>query len=166
MAALETADGWGVLRGTPVGEAGIEWTQARNDERRCLALAEDAGFRQRRQLRHQAERAARREPALRDAFERLAAPERERIGAELPQAKKHLAELEGRHWAHLHFELDRPDALRRVDRLERDIADARYCDLDLERQSLDGISPKPRPAPRLGRKPDALEHDLDVGLGL
>jgi hypothetical protein len=59
-------------------------------------------------VRHQAERAAEREPALRDAFERLAGPERDRIGAELPEAKGRLAELEDRHWGHLHFESSIP----------------------------------------------------------
>lgn len=117
LEALQNADGWGVVRGTPVGQAAIECSQAHNEQRRCLALADDARFREGRQLPHQAERAAEREPALGEAYERLAAPERERIAEELPEAKKQLAELEGRHWGHLHFEFAYPHALRFLERL-------------------------------------------------
>ncbi|MDP9380888.1 MAG: hypothetical protein M3Q29_12210 [Chloroflexota bacterium] len=86
--------------------------------RGCAAPARAAGasFRERRQLRHQAERAAEREPALREAFDRLAAPERQRIATELPQAKTRLAELKGQHWGHVYFEITYPDALRRAAR--------------------------------------------------
>ncbi|MDQ3980914.1 MAG: AAA family ATPase, partial [Actinomycetota bacterium] len=103
LEALEKGDGWGVLRGTAVGEAAIAWKQGLNEWRGCLARAEHVGLRERQQLRRQAARAAEREGPLRDAFEHLAAPERARIRRELPEAKTLLADLEAQHFAHEHF---------------------------------------------------------------
>ena len=106
--ALDNAKGGGVLQGTAVGRAATAWTDAKREWARCLDRAEQAGVRERHQLRKQAKGAAEREGPLRDAFARLAAPERARIRAELPEAKKLLDELEGQHFGHLHFRSAHP----------------------------------------------------------
>jgi hypothetical protein len=167
LEALEKGDGWGALRGTAVGEAAIAWKQALNEWRGCLARAEHVGLRERQQLRRQAARAAEREGPLRDAFEHLAAPERARIRRELPEAKKLLADLEAQYFAHEHFRFVHPEALRRLDRLDREI-EAVAWELDVERQALDGIPPAGRRAITvdrgLGLEGPALDYGLDLGL--
>jgi hypothetical protein len=166
---LERAEGWGVLRDTPVGEAAIAWRAALGEWRGCEAQAERAGPWERHQLRRRADRAAEREGPLREAFERLAAPERARIRAELPEAKKHLAELEGRYYGNLHFQIAHPEAMVRLERLDREIPAAAW-EMDLQRQGLDGIAagvPEvPKPARGLIREPPGIDRGLDLGLGL
>ena len=165
--ALDKGDGWGVLRETPVGEAAIAWKHALGEWRRCEHRLESAGLRERHQLRKQLARAAEREGPLRDAFERLAAPERARIRAELLEAKKVLSDLEGRYIAHQHFRFAHPEAMRRLERLDQEIATAGW-EMDIERQGLDGVAPVARNEPALGRGigRDAyeLDHGLDLGL--
>lgn len=102
-----------------------------------------------------ADLAAEREGPLRDAFERLAAPERARLTAELPEAKRLLAELDGQHYGHMHFEIRHPEALRRLNSLDHQIAVAAW-ELDAERQDIDGIGPGPIPKPA---------HERAIGLG-
>jgi hypothetical protein len=102
---------------------------------------------------------------LRDRFERLAGPERARIEAELPEAREIFAELEGRHTGHLRFSLQHPEALRRLERLDREIESSAFR-LDLERQSLDGIPPRLPEAPSRAR---GIAHEppgLERGFGL
>ena len=89
-----------------------------------MSRAGHAGLRERHQLRKQAATVGERVGPLRDAFEALAGPERARIRAELPDAKKRLAELEGQYYGHMHFQNIHPEALRRLDRLDREIATA------------------------------------------
>jgi hypothetical protein len=167
LEALDKGDGWGVLRATPVGEAAIAWTQTLGEWRRCMSRLERAGLRERHQLRKQLDRAAEREGPLRDAFERLSAPERARVRAELPEAKQALAELEGQSIAHDHFRYAHPEAMRRLERLDREIATAGW-EMDLERQGLDGIAPARQEERLWGRglrrDPPALDHGLDLGL--
>lgn len=124
-------------------------------------------------LRKQARAAAEQVWPLRERFDALAAPERVRLAQELPEAKKVLADLEGRHRASLHFGIAHPEALRRLHRLDDQIATAAW-ELDVERQEIDGIVPVPpqlhgpergieRGAPTLDR---GLGRGLDLGLGL
>lgn len=156
--ALDKGDGGGILRGTPVGEAARALEQTANECRRCMDQAKDAGFRERHQLLRQANRAARREEPLREAYQSLAEPERQRIRAELPKAKKLLAELEGQHAATMHLGAANPEALGRRLALEREIEDIGY-DLDSYRQDLDGIAPE-RPA---WQQPSRVnEHDARI----
>jgi hypothetical protein len=168
---LDKGDGWGVLRRTPVGEAAIAWKQAEGEQRRCLAQAQYAGLRERHQLRKQAARAGERVGPLREAFEALAGPERARIRAELPEAKRHLAELEGQYYRHLHFQHVHPEALRRLERLDREIAGAAW-EMDLDRQGLFGIIAQrlelAQPDRGLHRDARVLERtiELDRGFGL
>jgi len=123
------------------------------------------------QLRKQAARAGERVGPLREAFEALAGPERARIRAELPEAKRHLAELEGQYSGHLHFQHIHPEALRRLERLDREIADV-AGEMDLDRQGLDGIAAErpelPQPGRGLHRHSRVLERtiELDRGFGL
>jgi hypothetical protein len=131
--SLNEAEGWGVLKGTPVGEAAIAWKQAAGEHRRCLAQAEHAGWRDAHGLRRQAKAAAEREGPLREQFQALAAPERVRLETELPEAKKLLAGLEGRFYGNLHFQIKYPEALRRLDGLDTQIATVGY-EMDVERQ--------------------------------
>lgn len=56
--ALVHGDGWGVLRGTPVGQAAVAWRQAADEWGRCLHDAEHAGLRERHQLHRLAAKAA------------------------------------------------------------------------------------------------------------
>jgi hypothetical protein len=99
----------------------------------------------------------------------LAAPERARLQAELPEAKKLLADLEGRYYGHLHFGIAHPEALRRLERLDDQITAASW-ELDVERQGVDGIAPLPLPA--LGqergieRDGHVLERGMDLEIGL
>jgi hypothetical protein len=169
--ALDHGDGWGVLRGTPVGEAAVEWQSALREWRRCHTLAEDAGLRERHRLLRQADRAAARERPLWERYEALAAPEREQIRAELGPAKERLADLEARYQASLHFGADfktwsRPFAL------DRQIEDSAY-DLDLDRQDIDGIPPLVAtpayvPAQEWSRGPEPkapeLEHVIELDM--
>ena len=142
---------------------------AATEQRSSLARAEHAGFRQRRQLHRQAERAAEREGPLREAFERLAAPERARIAAELPEARNVSAALQGQLAAHFHFQVAHPEALHRLDRLDRDIASAAYA-MDLERQGVDDIVARapepPEPTWGWGHEPRALERGIERGIDL
>ena len=128
-----------------------------------------AGFREGHQLRRQAARAAEREGPLRERFERLAAPERARIAAELPEAKRDLADLQGRHNAYIRFQYDHPEALRRLDRLDEQIATAAW-ELDVERQGLDGIRPEPPQSSAqrwvTERGIRGLDRGLDLGIDL
>jgi conjugative relaxase-like TrwC/TraI family protein len=164
LEALDNAKGFEVFNGTPLGRAATAWDATRREWQRCLARAEQAGLREGHQLRKQAKAAAEREGPLRDAFQRLAGPERARIEAELPEAKKLLDELEGRHHARRHFEAAHPEALRRLDLLERQMTTAAY-DMDVERMGLDGIAPQRPSVPQRDR---ALvrEHVLDRSVGL
>lgn len=50
-----------------------------------------------------------------------------------------LADLDGRRHARGHFEFEHPEALRRLGRLDEQIAAAAW-DLDIERQGLDGVT--------------------------
>jgi hypothetical protein len=162
---LDRAEGWGVWRDAEVGEAARAWRQAVNDHRSSLARLEQAGFRDRRQLRRQAAQALEREPSLREDFERLAAAERTRIATELPEAEKNLADLERQRRAHDHFEHEHPEAYRRLDRLDREIA-ATGFELDVSREELDGIAPE---LPEVLHRRPTLEHDepeLDLGLDI
>ncbi|MGI8806971.1 MAG: MobF family relaxase [Acidimicrobiales bacterium] len=143
LAALNKAEGWSAWRGTPVGEAAIAWREAVRERYGSLVQARSAGWRDAHRLRKQSAQAAEREPQLRERFEALAAPERARLKLKLPEAKKALADLEGRRRARGHFEFEHPEALRRLDRLDRQIADAAW-DLDVERQGLDGVAPQAR----------------------
>ncbi len=169
--ALIHADGTGVLRGTPVGDAAMAWNRVAWEWRRCLADAEHAGLREGHQLRRRAAKARRSEGPLRDAFNALAAPERDRIRAELPEAEKELAALKGRRDAAANFHRDHPEALRRLRSLDREIDGAAY-DMDLERQPLDGIAPRRPELPqldhRIQRHDQVLERtiELDRGFGL
>ncbi|MGH9230223.1 MAG: MobF family relaxase [Acidimicrobiales bacterium] len=166
---LDNAEGWAEWRGTPVGEAAIAWRNALREWRSSLAQAEHAGLRERHRLRQQAARAAEREGPLRDRFEALAAPERARLKAQLPQAARHLAGIEGSRRAYKHFELAHPEALRRLDHLDDQIASAGW-QLDAERHGLDGI----RPAPlrhhtrewRVERNRPSLDRGMDLGVGM
>jgi hypothetical protein len=170
---LDAGEGWGGLRGTPVGEAAIAWKQAAGEHRRCLAQAERAGWRDAYGLRRLAKAAAEREGPLREQFQALAAPERTRLEGELPEAKKLLADLEGRFYGNLHFQIKHPEALRRLDGLDTQIAAVGY-EMDVERQGLDGIPAQaPQPHQRwsgvgIEREAPGLERtiELDFGLGL
>lgn len=104
---------------------------------------------------------------LREAYERLAGPERARIDAELPDAEQRLTELEGQDLAHLRFEIAQPEVLLRLQHLDLQIALATY-DLALERQALDGIAPDvfPLPQPHRGVERELGAPDLGIGLGL
>ncbi len=99
----------------------------------------------------------------------MAAPERARLQAELPEAEQRVADLEGQSRGRRHFEIEHPEALRRLDRLDNEIAIA-SSELDLERQGLDGVAPKPLPGPshEWGITPDGpvLERGMDLGIGL
>jgi hypothetical protein len=167
LEALDKADGWGELRGTPVGEAAIAWKQALGEWRGCLAQAEHAGLRERHQLRRRAAQAAEREGPLRDAFQALAAPERDRIRAELPDASRELKKLAGQQMGHRHFQIAHPEALRRLDRLDAEIATAAW-EMDVDRQRLDGIpAQRPdQPALTRGMQREAPMMDRGIDLGL
>jgi len=133
----------------------------------CDQRIDYAGLRDRHRLVKQAARAAQREGPLREAFENLAAPERARIRAELPEAKKSHAELRGQYYGHLHFEIAHPEALLRLERLDAQIATAAW-ELDVQRQGLDGIAPRhpeiPQLNPGLEREPLGLERSIGIEL--
>jgi hypothetical protein len=107
----------------------------------CLLRAEHVGWRERHQLRRQAAKAVERAGPLKEAFETLASAERSRIHAELPEARKLAAELQGQYAGHLHFQIKHPEALRRLERLDQEIASAAW-EMDVGRQDLDGIPPR------------------------
>ena len=106
---------------------------------------------------------------MRDRFEELAAPERARLRAELPVAQRELEEINGSRRAYRHFELAHPEAFRRLDRLDGQIA-AMAWELDVERQGLDGIRPEPRRQHAqergFGREARGLDRGLDLGIDL
>ncbi|MDQ6946548.1 MAG: hypothetical protein M3256_09805 [Actinomycetota bacterium] len=88
---LDKGDDDGVWRGTEVGAVGAAWASAHREWRTCSAGADHAtSWRETLKLRRQADRAAEREIPLRERFAALAAPERARLQAELPEAKAHL----------------------------------------------------------------------------
>lgn len=75
-------------------------------------------------------------------------------------------ELGGHTAAAARFRFDHPEAFRRLDRLDQEIAEAAY-ELDLDRLDLDGIAPTPPlPARRLQWEPARLEEAVDFGLDL
>jgi conjugative relaxase-like TrwC/TraI family protein len=170
---LDRAEGWGVWKATPVGEAAIAWKQAHRRWESSLARAEHVGWREGHGLRKQARAAAEHVWPLRERFDALAAPERARLAEELPEAKKVLADIEGRYRGSLHFGLAHPEALVRLHRLDDQIATVAW-ELDIRRQDLDGIvavPPQLHPptrgvelgAPNLDR---GLDRGLDLSLGL
>ncbi len=94
---------------------------------------------------------------------RRSPPELARIRAELPEVKSLLAKLQDQSLAHLRSNLAHPEAFNRLDRLDREIAEAAY-ELDLNRIPLDGIVPTPPRAPGLERDVD-FERGMDLGIG-
>jgi conjugative relaxase-like TrwC/TraI family protein len=164
--ALDQADGWGVLRGTPVGEAAIAWQQAVTERRACLAQCDLAGLRERHRLRQRAARAGEREGPLRERFAGLAGPELERVDRELPQARAVSDKLDRQAREHQLFEFRHPEAFTRLAHLDREITEVAY-QLDLGRVPFDGIVPEPPKAlakdRALDRSPD---HGIDFGIGL
>ena len=166
--ALIHADGTGVLRGTPVGDAAKAWSRVEREHRCCLADAEHAGMREAIQLRRRAAKARKAEGPLRDAFNALAAPERDRIRVELPKAERRVAELAGQRDAAARFHQEHPEAMRRLVALDREIEDAAFK-MDLERQPLDGIEPRrPEPPQLEHRFPDhnrVMERTIELGRG-
>jgi len=165
---LNRAEGTGAWRDTPVGEAAIAWKEAHSEWRWCSAQADRVGLRERHRLLRRADRAADREGPLREAFQRLATPERARILAELPDAKKLLDDLDRRYYGHMRFGAVHPEAIRRLDRLDAQIA-ATGRDLDIERQGLDGIPPAPLPSPGhqrgIERHGPVLEREIGLEIG-
>jgi hypothetical protein len=167
--ALDQGDGWGVLRGTEVGEAALEWRSALREWRRCRTLADDAGLRERHRLLRQADRAAGRERPLWERYEALAAPAREQIRAELPPAQERLADLEARYQASLHFGADAKTWSGQF-ALDRQIEDSAY-DLDLDCQDIDAIAPLVAtpayvPAQEWSRGPEPKAPELEHGIEL
>ena len=136
-----------------------------DEQRRCLALAEHARLWERHQLRRQAALAAERQVPLREAFERLAGPERARIGAALPEAEQRLAELEGQGIARLRFEIAHPEVPQRLQHLDRQITVAAY-DLALERQALDGIAAEVSQLRARDRGVERAVNGPDLGIDL
>ncbi len=162
LAELDEGEGEGLWRDTPVGKAAVALRHAQIEHRCCLAEANrGVGLRERWQLRRQAQRALEQQGPLREAFERLAEPERDRIRAELPEANERLAELENRHYARTHFEDLHPEALPRLVRLDHQITTAAY-EMDLDRGELDGTAAVPPPPPP---EPERLGPELGLGLG-
>jgi len=105
---------------------------------------------------------------LREAFEHLAAPERARLEAELPEAKKLHDDLHGRYAGHVHYEIAHPEALRRLDLLDVEISTAAW-ELDLDRQELDGVAAQPPQIQRPGRRVDrdlGLDRGIELEVGL
>jgi hypothetical protein len=166
---LDKVEGWSEWRGTPVGEAAIAWSTAVREHRACLAQAQHVGLRERHRLRQQANRAAEQIGPLRERFEALAGAERARLHVELPKAKRNLVDLQGRRNAYMHFQYQHPEALRRLDRLDEQIADAAWA-LDVERQGVDGIRPEPPQSSAqrwiTERGLRGMERGLDLGIDL
>ncbi len=155
---LDKAEGWSEWRGTPLGEAAIAWTEAVRKSRGPVARAGHTGLREGHRLRQQAKRAAEQIGPLRERLEALAARERARLKVELPEAKKTLADLHGRNHAYKRFQYDHPEALRRLDRLDEQIATAAW-QLGLERQEIDGIRAEP---PQQSAQQWAIERGIRV----
>jgi hypothetical protein len=164
---LDHGNGGSTWKGTPVGEAAVAWRSALSEWRSCTWQAEHGGWRERHGLRRRAGRAAEREGPLREAFERLAGPERERLEAELPEAKKLYEEFCGRYAGHVHYTVAHPEALRRLDLLDIQIRSATW-ELDVEREGLDGIAPRPAqraaPSRELERDIEVLDRGIDLEL--
>ena len=169
LSDLERAEGWGEWRGTAVGEAAIAWSGAVRERRGCLAQAEHVGMRERHRLRQRAAKAAEQVGPLRERFEALAGPQRARLKIELPEAKRNLADLQGRHNAYTRFQYEHPEALRRLDRLDEQIATAAW-ELGLERQALDGIQPEPPQSSAqrwaIERGIRGIDRGLDLGIDM
>jgi hypothetical protein len=162
LAKLDRGEGEGVWRDTPVGEAAVALRHAQYEHRCCLAQTNrGVGLWERWQLRRQAQQALEQQGPLREEFQSLAEPERERVRAELPEAMERLAELEERHYARTAFELLHPEALPRLERLDHQVATAAY-EMNLERGDLDGIASLPPPPPP---EPERLGPELGLGLG-
>ncbi|MGH9153637.1 MAG: AAA family ATPase [Acidimicrobiales bacterium] len=162
---LDKAEGWGEWKGTPVGEAAIAWRDALREWQGSLSQAEHAGLLERHRLRQQAAKAVEREGPLRNRFEALAALERARLEAELPEAERQFAEIQGSRRAYFHFQHAHPEAFCRLDLLDDEIATV-ASELDVERHALEGIRPEPlRHHTRtldVGREARAM----DLGIGL
>jgi hypothetical protein len=166
---LDRAEGWVAWRGTPVGDAAIAWSGAVQERRACLAQAAHVGLRERHRLRQRAAKAADQVGPLRERFEALAGPERARLKVELAEAKRDLADLQGRRNAYMRFQHEHPEALHRLDRLDEQIATAAW-DLDVERQGLDGIRPERQQSSAqrwvTERGLRGLDRGLDLGIDL
>ncbi len=137
--------------------------------RACLAQAQHVGLRERHRLRQRAAKAAERVGPLRERFEALAGPERARLKVELPEAKRNMADLQGRRNAYTRFQYQHPEALRRLDRLDEQIATAAWA-LDIERQELDGIRPEPPQSSAqrwaMERGIRGMDRSMDMGIDL
>ncbi|HEX8770619.1 MAG TPA: hypothetical protein VF711_07620 [Acidimicrobiales bacterium] len=88
----------------------------------------------------------------------MAGPERARLEAELPEAKKLYDELGDRYAGHVHYEVAHPEALRRLDLLDIQIRSTMW-ELDFERESLDGIAPR---TAQLPHRSEGLERDIEI----
>ena len=166
---LNRAEGWGVWKGTPVGQAAIDWRAAVRERDGSLGQAEHVGWREAHELRKRSRAAAERVGPLQERFAALAAPERARLEAEMPEAKKVLADLEGQYYGNLHFQIKHPEALRRLHSLDDQIATVGY-EMDIQRQALDGIGAQPPQLHQqqrgIEREAPGLEREIDFGLGL
>jgi len=155
---LDRAESWGEWRGTPGGKTAKDWRSVVRDWHGSQAQARHAALRERERLRQQAARAAERE-----------GPPRERFALAGPEAQGQLDDLRGRQGAHRQFRLAHPEALRRLELLDDQIATAAW-ELDIERQGLDGIAPQP-PSHHarergFGRDVPVLDRGMDLGIGL
>ncbi len=166
---LDKAEGWGEWRGTPVGDAAVAWRGEVQERGACLAQAEHVGLRERHRLRRRAAKAAEQVGPLRERFEALAGPERARLNVELPEATRNLSDLQGRCNAYMRFRHEHPEALRRLDRLDEQIATAAWA-LDIERQELDGIRPEPPQSSAqrwaMERGIRGMDRNMDMGIEL
>ncbi len=97
-----------------MGQAAIDWRAAVRERDGSLGQAEHVGWREAHELRKRSRAAAERVGPLQERFAALAAPERARLEAEMPEAKKVLADLEGQYYGSLHFQIKHPEALRRL----------------------------------------------------
>ena len=151
-----------------MGEAAIAWRAAVRERDGSLAQAEHVGWREAHELRKRSRAAAERVGPLRERFAALAAPERARLEAELPEAKKVLADLEGQYYGSLHFQIKHPEALRRLHSLDDQIATVGY-ELDIQRQALDGIGAQPPQLHQqqrgIEREAPGLEREIEFRLG-
>ncbi|MEA2974156.1 MAG: hypothetical protein QOG82_2614 [Actinomycetota bacterium] len=166
---LNRAEGWGAWKGTPVGRAAIDWKAAVRERDGTLGQADHVGWREAYGLHKRSRAAAERVGPLQERFAALAAPERARLEAEMPEAKKVLADLEGQYYGNLHFRIKNPEALRRLASLDDQIANVGY-EMGVQRKGLDGIPAKPTQPHQqqrgIEREAPGLERAIDFGLGL
>jgi conjugative relaxase-like TrwC/TraI family protein len=159
---LET--GLGPYRGTETGWAAQAALRARAARIKAEGFSQEAGWRLRRSWKQKAKEWAAHEADATDRFERLGAPERQRLAAEIGKLEQRREELSAAKVEREQWLGDHPEAGFRLDRLDRELAGLE-SELAVEGNGPELAEPGASEPLRV-IDPPRPEPDIDLGMDL